>query len=120
MSKKTIIKKCGYLLLLVVLSMGLTVPVSAATKKGTHEYTCKHHNYKTCQHVRLACDYTGKKIKSTWWDSSYTHWPNGVKFGSRGSGTGYARGTYIFYSSLITQWASVAFSTRTATIYIYV
>ena len=118
MSKKTIIKKWSYLLLLVLFSVSLMVPVSAATKKGTHNYSCRQH--KSCMYVRLACDYTGKKINSTWWDGSYMHWPNGVKFGSRGSGTGYARGTYTAYSSLITQWASIAFQSYTDTIYIYV
>lgn len=117
--KNIIIKLMLALVLFVGITAGATESVQAATKTGTHYYTCTGlHDY-YCMHVRLAAEFSSSKCTDVYWQSSSTHWPNGVTFGVTKKYTSYARGTYTIYSSLITQWASIAFSSDTDTIYIY-
>ena len=98
-----------------------SMSASAAQKYGTHNYWCRAHKNKgSDMYVQLTATYSGKSITGVWWNSSYSHWPNAFTLGSTASGYGYARGTYTIYSSLITQWASLSFSSQTDTIYIYV
>lgn len=117
--KKRFLKRTSAVITALLLVAALTFPTSAAVKTQKHFFGCRGHGY-SCGHVGLSCDYTGKKINSTWFSSSQFHFPNGVNFGTTGSGSGYARGTYTVYSGLVTDWFSLTFSSYTDTIYIYV
>ena len=119
--KKKAIGICAATLCAVSAMSATMIPASAATKTRTHYYTCRaHKNNSTDMYIQLAASYSGKKVTGVWWNSSYAHWPNAFTFGSTANCTSYARGTYTAYSSLITQWASLSFSSTTDTIYIYV
>ena len=115
-------KKCmkilSCMLCIALVLATLIVPASAARVQrwSTHTYSDLAHG--SCNYVRLSAigDTTTHKVESQWFDSSYTHWPNGVTFGNTWRGYGYAKGTYTMYSSLVTQWASIAFSSKTDTI----
>lgn len=97
-----------------------TSNIFAATKYNSDFYSCRlHGQYSGCMHITLAAKFSSSKCTDAYWDSSYTHWPNGIAFGDTKSYTKSARGTYTIYTSLITQWASVAFNSETHTIYIY-
>lgn len=58
-------------------------------------------------------------IYDKYFSSYYAHWPNAFREDSLWSytvgTTGYAKGKYTFYSSLITAWASIAFASTTET-----
>ncbi len=118
--KKKAIGICAALCAVSAMSATM-LPASAATKTNSHYYTClAHKNKGTDMYIQLAASYSGKKVTGVWWNSSYAHWPNAFTFGNTANCTSYARGTYTAYSSLITQWASLSFSSTTDTIYIYV
>lgn len=119
MLKSNKMKKC-FITIILTMMLATAMPFSAlaAIKSASHYYTCRGHGY-NCQYVTLSCEYSKKTAKSVWFSNAYFHWPNGVKYGSRGRGTGYARGTYTAYSGLVTEWVSLTFQSRTNTIYIY-
>ncbi len=119
--KKKAIGTCAAALCAVSAMSATMIPASAATKTNSHYYYClAHRNKGTDMYIQLAASYSGKRVSSVWWNSSYAHWPNAFTFGSTANCTSYARGTYTAYSSLVTQWASLSFASRTDTIYIYV
>ncbi|MBR2409204.1 MAG: hypothetical protein IKB07_09680 [Lachnospiraceae bacterium] len=96
------------------------VASAAVTKTSGYKYWCRaHSNNATDMYIYLSAKFSGKTCTDVWWDSSYSHWPNAFSCGSTASGYGYARGTYTAYTSLITQWVSIAFDSETCTIYLY-
>lgn len=60
------------------------------------------------------------KIYDKYFSGQKSHWPNAFRYDSVWSyqigNTGYAKGTYTAYSSIITQWVSLAFSSVSHTI----
>ncbi len=96
------------------------VASAAVTRTSGYKYWCRAHaNDYTDMYIYLSAKFNDKTCTDVWWDSSYAHWPNAFTCGSTASGYGYARGTYTAYSSLVTQWVSLAFSSETNTIYLY-
>ncbi len=115
--------KMSLVAVVAAICVATTVPAVASasvTQTWPHEYWCFMHSGKASDmYIYLSAIFDGKVCEDVWWDKSYSHWPNAFSFGSTASGYGYARGTYTMYSSLITQWASIAFDSKTSTIYLY-
>jgi hypothetical protein len=90
------------------------------TKYTTHYYSCRVHT--NCHHITFKSqgNTTTGQIYDKWFDSMDSHWPNAFRVDSTWSytvgTTGYAKGTYTIYASIITQWASLAFKSTTRTI----
>lgn len=96
-------------------SFGETAKASTLINR-TAWYSCRAHS--CCQYITLSAVFD-PSCKDVYWSGTYTHWPNACTLGETKKYTSYARGTYTMYSSLITQWASLAFQSFTDTIYIY-
>lgn len=118
-------KIATYLIVVMMCSifmLGNSQKVNAATgdKYRTYWYEDKAHGY--CSNITLGAtgDSVTGKIYGKWWDSSYAHWPNAftkeTPWHYNVGAYGYVKGTYTIYSSLITQWASIAFQEITNTI----
>lgn len=88
---------------------------------STRNYTCNAHNY-YCSHITFIShgNTTSGTIYDRYFSSHQTHWPNAFREDNVWSytvgTTGYAKGKYTVYSSLITAWASLAFTSQTRTI----
>ncbi len=99
---------------------GSFISPDAATKSNTHYWTCRKHSKNSSDmYITLTAKFSSKKCTDVYFSRSYAHWPNAFKEGSTAKYTTSARGSYTAYSSLITQWASLAFASYTDTIYIY-
>ena len=100
----------------------VAVPASAATyrKTTTVSYSCKAHN--NCHWVKFTSEgnTTTGAIYDKYFSGNSSHWPNAFKYDNVWSyqigSTGYAKGTYTLYSSLITQWVSMSFKSVSRTI----
>lgn len=98
-----------------------TIQASAAIyrKTTTHYYSCMLHD--DCMNIVFVSE--GNTVTGDIYDVYFSghdaHWPNAFTYGNTWSykigDTGYAKGTYTFYSSLITQWASLAFKSSSET-----
>lgn len=122
MKKRRFLKMVFIVAVAAICIVNAAPAVVAASESLTqpHKYWCLPHcGRETDMYISLTAMFDGKTCTDVWWDSSYSHWPNAFSFGSTASGYGYARGTYTIYSSLITQWASIAFDSQTRTIYLY-
>lgn len=90
------------------------------TKTTTHYYSCRVHT--NCHYISFKSqgNTTTGQIYDKWFDNMHSHWPNAFRVDSTWSytvgTTGYAKGTYTVYSSLITEWVSLAFQSTTRTI----
>jgi len=100
----------------------VTVGASAAVyrKTTTHSYSCKAHS--DCQTVTFVSEgntVTGQ-VYDKYFSGNNSHWPNAFRYDNVWSykigNAGFAKGTYTLYSSLVTQWASIAFSSTSNTI----
>ena len=113
----------GIIAAVAAICITTAVPAVASASEtviGGYNHWCRAHSGNTTDmYILLAATFDGNTCTDVWWDSSYSHWPNAFSYDSTAIGNGYARGTYTIYSSLITQWASIAFSSRTNTIYLY-
>lgn len=73
--KKKAIGTCAAALCAVSAMSATMIPASAATKTNSHYYYClAHRNKGTDMYIQLAASYSGKKVSSVWWNSSYAHW----------------------------------------------
>ena len=116
------IKKIMALMLCIAMALSIAVVASAAQywKTTTHYYSCNAHN--NCMWVKFTShgDTTTGKIYDKYFSGNSSHWPNAFRYDNVWSysvgNTGYAKGTYTVYSSLITQWVSLAFSSTSRTI----
>lgn len=105
----------------VVLSVAMS-PASAAiyTKTTTHSYSCNAHS--GCQWIKFVSqgNTANGDIYDKYFSGNGSHWPNAFRYDNVWSykvgNWGYAKGTYTIYSSLITQWVSIAFSSSSDTI----
>lgn len=100
----------------------VTVGASAAVyrKTTTHSYSCKAHS--GCQTVTFVSEgntVTGQ-VYDKYFSGNNSHCPNAFRYDNVWSykigNAGFAKGTYTLYSSLVTQWASIAFSSTSNTI----
>ncbi len=95
---------------------------SSALKRTTTttRYSCRAHS--NCMYIKFVSEgnvSTGA-VYDKYFSASSAHWPNAFTYGKVWSykigTTGYAKGTYTIYSSLITQWVSLTFTSKTKTI----
>jgi len=111
---------------LIVLSLaGGAVSAYETTKSTTHEYICGLHSvlgWDSCAHITFYShgETDSGDVYDKCFSDSACHWPNGFNYGDvwsyKVATTGYAKGTYTSYSSLITTWMSLAWSSYTTTI----
>lgn len=117
--------KFGKLLALVLCMAMIFSVVSVAYAVGyykttTHSYSCRVHN--GCMWIKFFShgDVGTGNVYDKYFSGNRSHWPNAFRYDNTWSykvgNTGYAKGTYTIYSSLITQWASIAFSSTSDTI----
>lgn len=117
---KILKKICALVLCLMVVFSCITASAAVYTKKTTHYYSCNAHS--NCSYVTFASqgDTSTGKIYDKYFSANHAHWPNAFRYDNVWSyqigTTGYAKGTYTLYSSLITQWASIAFASTSRTI----
>lgn len=108
------------LCLVVVFSCVSVASAAVETKSTSHYGSCRAHNY--CHRVTFKSqgDTVTGKIYDKYFSSNKSHWPNAFRYDSVWSyqvgNTGYAKGTYTLYSSIITAWVSLAFTSRSNTI----
>lgn len=88
-------------------------------KTTTRYFSCRVHS--NCTYIAFVSEGntdTGD-VYDKYFSGSHSHWPNAFTYDSVWSykigNTGFAKGTYTIYSSLITQWASLSFSSTTET-----
>lgn len=105
---------------LLFVSTGGAVSAAEYEMTTTHSYSCKAH--KNCLSVAFKShgETSNGKIYSKYFSGNNSHWPNAFKYDNVWSykvgNTGYAKGTYTLYSSLVTQWASLSFKSTSKTI----
>ncbi len=85
----------------------------------THYWWCRAHAEKEeDMYIALSADCSSSGYVSAYFSRSYAHWPNAFTYGDIVVAKTSARGTYTVYSSIITQWVSLAFCSYTETIYL--
>lgn len=108
------------LCIVVVICSCLTATATEWYKTTTDSYSCKVHS--NCAYITFYShgnDSNGA-IYDKYFSANHSHWPNAFRYDKVWSykvgNTGYAKGTYTLYSSLVTQWASIAFASTSDTI----
>jgi len=88
------------------------------TVKKTHYYNCRAHSTGVDMYVTLAGYKNNGKFESAYFSDIHTHWPNGVNNMKtwKQNNNREILGQYTIYSSIVTQWASIAFKSTTKTI----
>lgn len=113
-------KRVFALILCFVLVFSCIAPASAAGYVTTVTYSCRAHN--GCMYVKFAShgDKASGDVYDYYFSANKSHWPNAFRYDRTWSykvgTTGYAKGTYTIYSSLVTQWASLSFSSSSKTL----
>lgn len=113
-------KRVLALILCVILVVACIVPVSAAGYVSTVTYSCRAHS--GCMYVKFTShgDHASGNVYDYYFSGNKSHWPNAFRYDRTWSykvgTTGYAKGTYTIYSSLITQWVSLAFTSSSRTL----
>lgn len=110
------------LMLCLAMALSISTAVSAAVyhTTTTHYYSCRTHD--DCMWIKFYShgDTSTGTIYDKHFSGNHSHWPNAFRYDNVWSykvgNTGYAKGTYTLYSSLITQWASIAFASTSDTI----
>ena len=115
-------KRVSAFLVCLVVMLSCVVPANAATyrKTTTRYYSCRAHS--NCMHITFSShgNTSTGDVYDYYFSGNHSHWPNAFRYDSTWSykvrSTGYAKGTYTAYSSLVTQWASLSFSSTSSTI----
>lgn len=113
-------KRVFALILCFALIFSCITSVSAVGYTTTHTYSCRAHS--GCMYVKFAShgDCASGKVYDHYFSANKSHWPNAFRYDKTWSysvgTTGYAKGTYTIYSSLVTQWVSLAFKSQSKTI----
>lgn len=108
------------LVLVAVSTLSTVANATVYTKTTTHYYSCNAHT--SCMYITFEStgDTYDGYIYNCDFINNHSHWPNAFREDKVWSYTidnwGYAKGKYTIYSSLITAWASLAFSSTTDTI----
>ncbi len=112
-------------IILVSTITGINNDIYAKTKTDKDKYICKAHallGKSYCEWATLTADGNNSTgvVYDVYFSSTHTHWPNNIDTGSTWSytvgTTGYAKGTYKKYSSIVTEWASGALKSSTYTL----
>lgn len=108
------------LCLLMVFTIAVETSATICRKITIDSYSCKAHS--NCLSVTFVSE--GNTVTGDVYDKYFSgnssHWPNAFRYDNVWSykigNAGFAKGTYTIYSSLITQWASIAFASTSDTI----
>ncbi|MDD3239057.1 MAG: hypothetical protein PHW47_03035 [Lachnospira sp.] len=116
-------KKLIVFAMMLVLLLSMNTTLAGATeyvKSTTHSYACNAHDGCSWITFRSHGETSNGTIYDCYFSDNSSHWPNNFRYDNVWSYTvnnwGYAKGSYTLYSSLITQWASIAFSSTSNTI----
>lgn len=108
------------LCLVMILSCVLTSSAAVYTKTTAQYSSCRAHS--NCMYVSFRSQGNSSTgvIYDKYFSSNSSHWPNAYRYDNvwsyRIGNTGYAKGTYTLYSSIVTQWMSLAFKSSSRTI----
>lgn len=109
-------------LVAIVLCVAMVISAAsvASARTTTDSYSCRVHS--GCHWVKFYSHGNTENgdIYDKYFSGNHSHWPNAFRYDNVWSykvgNWGYAKGTYTLYSSLITQWASIAFASTSDTI----